>query len=297
MTHLRKLMLEELQRRNYSQNTVETYTFILKEFTQYFHRAPDQLGPEHIRQYQVHLFRERKLSSNSVRPRVAALRFFFCKTLKRPYPIEEVPYPKAPRRLPTILTQDEAVRLIDAASNLFHRAMLMTVYSTGMRRAEMCQLKVEDIDSERMLIHIRQGKGRRDRDVPLSPKLLETLRQYWLWMRPKTYLFPGTVNGSRADKPITAKMLWEACREAAQRAGITKAVRPHLLRHSFATHLLEGGADLPTLQALLGHADLKPTSIYLHLSERHLKAAGTPLDNVELSSPDQVKRSRRLHKK
>jgi integrase/recombinase XerD len=208
-----------------------------------------------------------------------------------------VPYPKAPRRLPTILTQDEAVRLIDAASNLFHRAMLMTVYSTGMRRAEMCQLKVEDIDSDRMLIHIRQGKGRRDRDVPLSPKLLETLRQYWLWMRPKTYLFPGTINGSRADKPITAKMLWEACREAAQRASINKSVRPHLLRHSYATHLLEGGADLPTVQALLGHADLKPTSIYLHLSERHLKAAGTPLDNVELSSPDQVKRSRKLHKK
>ena len=180
------------------------------------------------------------------------------------------------------------MRLINSACNLFHRAMLMTVYSTGMRRAEMCQLKVADIDSDRMLIHIRQGKGRRDRDVPLSPKLLETLRQYWLWMKPKTYLFPG---------PITPKMLWEACREAAQRAGITKAVRPHLLRHSFATHLLEGDADLPTLQALLGHADLKPTSIYLHLSERHLRAAGTPLDNVELSSLDQVKRSRKLHKR
>jgi integrase/recombinase XerD len=175
--------------------------------------------------------------------------------------------------------------------------MLMTAYSTGMRRAEMCQLKVEDIDSDRMLIRIRQGKGRRDRDVPLSPKLLETLREYWRWMKPKTYLFPGTVNGSRADKPITPKMLWAACREAAQRAGITKPVHPHLLRHSFATHLLEGGADLPTVQALLGHADLKPTSIYLHLSERHLRAAGTPLDNAQLSSLDQVKRSRRLHKK
>ena len=269
----------------------------MEAFAKYFHRSPDQLGPEQIRAYQVYLFTERKLNARTVGHHTAALRFFFCKTLKRAYPIEEVPYPKAPRRLPTILTQDEAVRLIDAASNLFHRAMLMTVYSTGMRRAEMCQLKVEDIDSERMLIHIRQGKGRRDRDVPLSPKLLETLRQYWLWMKPKTYLFPGTVNGSRADKPITPKMLWEACREAAQRAGITKAVRPHLLRHSFATHLLEGGADLPTVQALLGHADLKPTSIYLHLSERHLRAAGTPLDNVVLSSPDQVKRSRKLHKK
>src|ERR1700687_1378800 len=200
-------MLEELQRRNYSQTTVKGYLKIVEAFAKYFHRSPDQLGPEQIRAYQVYLFTERKLNARTVGHHTAALRFFFCKTLKRPYPIEEVPYPKAPRRLPTILTQDEAVRLIDAASNLFHRAMLMTVYSTGMRRAEMCQLKVEDIDSDRMLIHIRQGKGRRDRDVPLSPKLLETLRQYWLWMRPKTYLFPGTVNGSRADKPITAKML------------------------------------------------------------------------------------------
>jgi site-specific recombinase XerD len=148
-----------------------------------------------------------------------------------------------------------------------------------------------------MIIHIRQGKGGKDRDVPLGAGTLETLREYWRWMRPKTYMFPGTIKGSRADKPITPKVLWEACREAAARAGITKAVWPHLLRHSFATHLVEAGADLPTVQALLGHTDLKPTSIYLHLSERHIKAAGTPLDNMELSSPGQVKRSRKLHKK
>ena len=297
MTHLRTMMLEELQRRNYSQTTVKAYLKIVEAFAKHFHRPPDQLGPDQIRSYQVYLLKERKLGVRTVGHHTAALRFFFCKTLKRAYPIEEVPYPKAPRRLPTVLTRGEAIRLIDSASNLFHRAMLMTVYSTGMRRAEMCNLKVEDLDSDRMLIHIRQGKGRRDRDVPLSPKLLDTLREYWRWMKPKTYLFPGTVNGSRADKPITPKVLWEACREAAQRAGITKPVRPHLLRHTFATHLVEGGADLPTVQALLGHADLKPTSIYLHLSERHLKAAGTPLDNAELSSLDQVKRSRRLHQK
>ncbi len=297
MTQLRKMMLEELQRRNYSQTTVKGYLKIVASFAKHFHCSPDQLGAEQIRAYQVYLITERKLNARTVGHHTAALRFFFCKTLKRNYPVEEVPYPKAPRRLPIILTQEEAVRLIDSASNLFHRAMLMTVYSTGIRRAEMCHLKVEDIDSARMLIHIRQGKGRRDRDVPLSPKLLETLREYWRWMKPKTYLFPGTVNGSRADKPITPKILWEACRKAAQRAGITKAVRPHLLRHSFATHLLEGGADLPTLQALLGHADLKPTSIYLHMSERHLRAAGTPLDKLELSSLDQVKRSRKLHKR
>jgi integrase/recombinase XerD len=297
VTQLRKMMLEELQRRNYSQTTVNTYLKVVEDFARHFHRPPDELGKEQIRAYQVHLFQERKLGVRTVGLHTAALRFFFCKTLKRMYPVEEVPYPRAPRRLPIILTREEAIRLIDSASNLFHRAMLITMYSTGMRRAELCRLKVEDIDSTRMLIHIRQGKGGKDRDVPLSPKVLETLREYWRWMKPKTYMFPGTINGSRADKPITPKVLWEACREAAQRAGITKAVRPHLLRHSFATHLVEGGADLPTVQALLGHTDLKPTSIYLHLSERHIKAAGTPLDNMELSSPDQVKRSRKLHKK
>lgn len=222
------------------------------------------------------------------------MRFFFVKTLKRPYPVEEVPYPKQPRRLPIVLSQEEAVALLNSAKNLYHRAMLMTLYSTGMRRAELCKLKVEDIDSKRMIVHIRQGKGGKDRDVPLSPILLETLREYWRWMRPRTYLFPGTVNCRRADKPITSKVIWEACVEAAKNAGIAKRVSPHLLRHSFATHLMENGADLPTVQALLGHTDLKPTSIYLHLSERHLKAAGTPLDQATLAPLDQVKRSRRL---
>jgi integrase/recombinase XerD len=297
VTHLRKLMLEELQRRNYSQTTVTAYLKTVEDFAKHFHKAPDQLGPDEIRSYHVYLLKERKLGARTVRNHTAALRFFFCKTLKRNYPVEEVPYPKAPRRLPIILTQEEALRLIDSASNLFHRAMLMTLYSAGIRRAELCRLKVEDIDSQRMILHIRQGKRNRDRDVPLSLKLLETFREYWRWMRPKTYLFPGTKDGGRADKPITPKVLWEACRDAAQRAGITKSVRPHLIRHSFATHLVEGGADLPTVQLLLGHSDLKATSIYLHLSQRHLKAAGTPLDKLELSSPEQVKRSRKLHKK
>jgi site-specific recombinase XerD len=290
-------MLEELQRRNYSKTTVNAYLKMVESFANHFHRSPDQLGPEEIRAYQVHLFTQRKLGPRTVGHHTAALRFFFCKTLKRNYPVEEVPYPKAGRKLPIILTQEEAVRLIDSASNLFHRAMLMTLYSTGMRRAELCHLKVEDIDSTRMIVHIRHGKRNRDRDVPLSPKLLETLREYWRWMQPKTYLFPGTQNGWRADKPITPKVLWEACREAAQAAGISKNVRPHLLRHSFATHLVESGADLPTVQLLLGHSDLKATSIYLHLSERHLKAAGTPIDKAEFSEPKQVKRSRRLHKR
>jgi integrase/recombinase XerD len=297
VTQLRKMMLEELQRRNYSQTTVKSYIRSVKAFAEYFHQPPDQLGPEHIRTWQVHLLQEKNIGVRTVRNETAALRFFFLKTLKRPYPLEEIAYPKPPHNLPTILSQEESVRLIESASNLYHRTMLMTLYSTGMRRAELCHLKVKDIDSQRMLIHIRQGKGNRDRDVPLSPKLLETLREYWRWMKPQTYLFPGTLNGWRADKPITPKIIWTACREAAQRAGITKPVRPHLIRHSFATHLVEQGADLPTVQALLGHATLKPTSIYLHLSQRHLQAAGTPLDKVQLSSLDHVKRSRKLHKK
>jgi integrase/recombinase XerD len=297
VTHLHKLMLEELQRRNYSQTTVTGYLKTVADFAKYFQRPPDQLGPDEIRTYQLHLLNDRKQGVQTVGTQTAALRFFFCKTLKRNYPVEEVPYPRAPRKLPIILTQEEAVRLIDSASNLFHRAMLMTLYSTGMRRAELCHLKVADIDSVRMLINIRHGKRNRDRGVQLCPKLLETLREYWRWMRPKTYLFPGTVNNWRADKPITPKVLWEACREAAQAAGITKDVRPHLLRHSFATHLLENGADLPTVQLLLGHSDLKATSIYLHLSERHLKAAGTPIDKAQFSALEQVKRSRKLHKR
>jgi len=297
VTHLRELMLQELQRRNYSQTTVTSYIKIVADFAKYFQRPPDQLGPDDIRAYQLHLLQERKQGVRTVGTQTAALRFFFCKTLKRNYPVQEVPYPRAPRKLPIILTQEEAVRLIDSASNLFHRAMLMTLYSTGMRRAELCHLQVADIDSVRMLIHIRHGKRNRHRDVPRMPKLLETLREYWRWMRPKMYLFPGTKDGWRADKPITPKVLWEACREAAQAAGITKDVRPHLLRHSFATHLLENGADLPTVQLLLGHSDLKATSIYLHLSERHLKAAGTPIDKAQFSEAKQVKRSRRLHKR
>ena len=198
-------MLEELQRRHYAQTTVMAYLSTVEAFAKHFHRSPDQLGPDQIRSYQVHLLEEKKLGVRTVAHRTAALRFFFSKTLKRTCPIEEVPYPKTPRRLPIILSQQETVRLIEGASNLFHRAMLMTLYSTGMRRAELCHLKVEDIDSERMLVDIRHGKGGRDRAVPRSPKLLETLREYWRWRKPKTHLFPGTVNGWRADKPITPK--------------------------------------------------------------------------------------------
>ena len=159
MTRLRKMMLDELQRRNYAQSTVEAYISALREPAAYFKRPPDQLGPEHIRQFQLYLIRDRKLAINTVKQRMAAVQFFFARTLKRPYLREDFPYPKGPRRLPVILSQEEVTQLIDSACNLFHRTMLMTLYSTGTRRAELCRLQVTDIDSQRMMVHIPQGKG------------------------------------------------------------------------------------------------------------------------------------------
>lgn len=296
MTHLRKMMLEELQRRNYAPTTVKAYIRIVQEFAQYFQQPPHHLGPHHLRQYQAYLFQDRKLEAGTVQQQVAALRFFYGKTLKRRYRLEDIPWPKRHRKLPEILSREEVARLIDAAGNLFHRTLLMTLYSTGMRRAELCRLRVTDIDSQRMVIHVRQGKGGRDRDVPLSQKLLETLRVYWRWMKPKNYLFPGTVKNWRADVPITPKVPWQACQQAAQRAGISKHVSPHTLRHSYATHLLEAGADLRTIQVLLGHRELEHTTIYLHLSRKHLTAVANPLDTIHVSSPENIPRSRKLQK-
>jgi integrase/recombinase XerD len=234
VTHLRKMMLEELQRRNYSQKTTKAYLRTVWEFAKYFHRSPEELGPEHIREFQAHLFTVRKLAANSVAQRTAALRFLFVKTLKRAYMLEHIPFPKIPLRLPTVLSPEEVTHLIEAAPNLLYRTILMTLYSTGMRRAELVQLKAGDIDKELMLIHIREGKGKRDRNVPLSLKLLDALREYWRWMKPTTYVFPGVVEGLRVDAPVSDKIVWHACRVAAQRAGITKRVHPHTLRQASA---------------------------------------------------------------
>jgi integrase/recombinase XerD len=213
MTQLRKKMLEELQRRNYSHRTAKTYVRIIRDFAKHFHHPPDKLGPEQIRQYQAYLFQTKKLSVATVSQYVSALRFLFVKTLRRHFLAEHIPFPKSPRRLPTVLSPEEVARLIDSASNLYHRTLLMTLYSTGMRRSELCRLQV-NIDSQRMMIRIR-GKGNHDRDVPLSPKLLETLRTYWRWMKPRTFLFPGPVDRWRADVPITSNNVWLACRQAA----------------------------------------------------------------------------------
>jgi len=297
VTHLRQAMLDELQRRNYAKTTVDAYLHAVDHFAKHFKRSPDRLTLDHLRTYQAYLLRERKLGSRTVRLHVAALRFFFVKTLRRRYALDDTPYPKVPRRLPTILTLEEVKRLIASARTLTERTMLMVLYSTGMRNAEMRHLQVRDIDSQAMLVHIQHGKGGRDRYVPLSATLLVTLREHWRWMKPTTWLFPGTIDNWRADKPITPKVVWDACRTAAERAGIEKRVSAHTLRHSYATHLLEGGADLRTIQLLLGHVKLEHTVLYLHLSRRHLQAVANPLDTMAIPAPDTVRRSRRLHKR
>jgi integrase/recombinase XerD len=297
VTHLRQTMLDELQRRNYAKTTVESYIHAVERFAKHFHRPPDQLSQEHLREYQAYLLRERKLGPRTVKLHVSALRFFFVKTLRRRYLLDDTPYPKVPRRLPAILAVDEVTRLIDGARNLTDRTMLMVLYSTGMRNAELRHLQVRDIDSRRMLIHIQHGKGGRDRYVPLSATLLDTLRVYYRWMRPVAWLFPGTIQNWRADKPITPKVVWEACRVAATRAQLQKRVSPHLLRHSYATHLVEAGADLRTVQLLLGHVKLEHTVIYLHLSQRHLQAVPNPLDAMAVSQADTTRRTRRLQRR
>ena len=283
MTQLRKMMLEELERRNYAQSTTRAYLRTIEDLARYFKRPPDQLAPEHIREYQAYLFRERKLSPNTVNQRTGALRFFFIVVLKKPWSIAETPYPRRNFRLPKILSQEQVAKLIDSATTPFYRAILMTLYATGLRRAELADLKVSDVDSERMVIHVRGGKGRKDRDVMLSPVLLDALRQYWrsLRRRPKTWLFPGN-RWHTGERPISSKVVWQACREAAESAGLGTDVHPHTLRHCFATHLLEAGADLRTIQILLGHRDLEETTIYLHLSNLHLNATASPLDRLGL---------------
>ncbi len=242
------------------------------------------MGLRHIREYQAELFQKHKLSTGTVNNRLAALRFFYIKTLKKNWSIAETPYPKRPFHLPSILSQEEVTQLINAALTPYHRILLLTLYATGVRNAELTHLKVRDIDSKlyatgvrnaelthlkvrdidskRMVIHIQGGKGRRDRDVMLSPKLLEELREHWrrLPRKSREWLFPGN-RWHNSAQPINTKTPRNACKEAAKRAGIKKQVHPHTLRHCFATHLLEAGADLRTIQILLGHRDLKETTI------------------------------------
>ena len=284
-------MLEELERRNYTAGTIHHYLRFVERFAEHFGKSPDKLGPDHLRSYQAYLLRERKLCAGSVEHHVAALRFLYLRTLHRPEFREYLPYPRVRSKLPIILSREEVTRLIEASSGLFERTLLTVLYGTGMRRAELARLKVADVDSQRMVIHVNNGKGGKDRDLPLSPALLDTLRAYWRWLKPRTFLFPSRLHRDK-EQPITDKIVWRVCAEARKRAGITKKVSPHLVRHSWATHLLEAGTDLRTIQLLLGHEDLEVTARYLHLSQQHLQQVVNPLDALKLS---RVEQSRQLY--
>ena len=289
MTPLRQKMLEELQRRDFSPSTIRAYIRSVRDFAAYFHRSPVQLGPEELRQYQLYLLKEKQLAHGSVQNRLAALRFFFKKTLKRRDPeFDDIGLSRRPKKLPVVLSPEEVVQLIEAAPNIRHRTILMLLYSAGLRRTEASQLRLSDIDSKRMIIHVHEGKGSRDREIPLTPKLLEVLREYWraCKVKPRVYLFPTPVGPQTEERPVSDKTIWNACRDTAMRAKLSKRIGPHTLRHTFATHLLEAGTDIRTIQMLLGHEDIKDTTVYLHLSRRHLEATTNPLDQIDVRDFD-----------
>jgi integrase/recombinase XerD len=227
MTQLRQRMLEELQRRNYSPGTIRLYLRHVADFAQHFRRSPDQLGAEDIRQYQLFLIQQKKLAWSSYNQIVCALRFFYAKTLKRAFLLQDIPFPRKEQRLPLILSPEEVEKILTVPPHLKSRALLMTIYAAGLRRSEVARLRVSDIDSARMTITVHQGKGQKDRVVMLSPVLLETLRQYWRYHKPKQWLFPG----ENPDQPISGNDVFMVFHNAVRRAGITKKVSPHSLRH------------------------------------------------------------------
>ena len=254
MTQLRQRMLEELQRRNYSSKTIRLYLRHVAQFAQYFHRSPDQLGAEEIRQYQLFLIQEKKLAWSSYNQIVCALRFFYAKTLKRAFLLQDIPFPRKEQRLPLILSQEEVARILTAPSHLKSRALLMTIYATGLRRSEAAHLRVNDIDSARMTITVH-GKGQKDRVVMLSPVLLEILRQYWRHNKPKQWLFPG----ENPDHPISDNDVFAVFHNAVRRAGITKKVSPHSLRQASAYYTT---FQSPFILKTIGLGQVQSAAVY-----------------------------------
>jgi site-specific recombinase XerD len=274
MTELRQRMIQDMKIRNYSPRTIEAYTRHVACFAGHFGRSPDQLGPEEIRQYQVYLVEQKKASWSAFNQAVCALRFLYGTTLRRPWPVTMIPFGKKPKTLPAVLGPEEVQRLLGCAYPLKQRVILTVLYAAGLRLDEALHLEVRDIDAARMLLRVACGKGAKERLVPMSPRLLECLRDYWRKYRVKTWLFPG----SNPDRPLNPSAVQSACRRAAAEAGLTKRITPHCLRHSYATGLLEAGVDLLTIGRLLGHACFSSTLIYLHVRRPHLQSAPSPLD-------------------
>lgn len=279
MGMLRDRMIRELRLRRYAPGTQKSYLEAVVGLTKHFRIAPDQLSAKQVQDYLLYLMMERKLHWNTVNTICSGLTFFYTQTLKRPDVAAAMPLRRTPRQLPEVLSALELQALFAAADNQQHRALLMTTYGGGLRVSEVIKLRPRDIDSQRMMIRVVAGKRARDRYTLLSVRLLEELRAYWRAYRPLTWLFPAR----RPEKPFNDDKAREVFNRAKAKAGIRKAGSIHLLRHCFATHLLEAGVDLRTIQILMGHASIDSTIWYLHVTRKKLDATQNPLDLLDLS--------------
>lgn len=283
MTPLRQKMIRELELHRKSPRTVDAYVTAVVQLAQHFGRSPDRITIEEIRDFLHYLITDRKLAFSSCNQKLAGIRFFFQHVLGRRGFDLRVPA-KRSGRLPEPLSRGEITRLIEATTNRKHRVLLMTCYAAGLRVSELVHLKLQDIHSERMLIRVDQGKGRKDRYTLLSPRLLEELRDYWREYRPRGWLFANQA-GTGSLHPTSAQKIYYAAKE---RARIEHGHGIHSLRHSFATHLVECGVDLPTIQRLMGHTSLATTARYLHVSNQHLQSVSSPLELLRLPQPAEV---------
>ena len=274
LSPLAQRMAGDMLVRNLSQRTIDAYTYHVERFSRYFDKPLDQLGPEEVRSYQIHLIEVRKASWSAFNQAVCGLRFLYHVTLPRPWVVQQIPFGKRPKRLPSVLGSEEVSQLLACVPLLKHRTVLVTLYAAGLRLSEATHLRIRDIDGQRMQIHITNGKGRKERLVPISPRLLQELREYWKHDRPSNFLFPGKT----PDVPLSSATIQKACKLAAALARISKLVTPHTLRHSYATGLLEAGVDLLTIGRLLGHSSFTTTMIYLHVRRPHLDSTPSPLD-------------------
>lgn len=282
MTPLRQRFLDDLRLRNLSPGTQVVYVHAVEQLARFYRRSPERLNREQVRQFLIHLVTERKVAPSTLNVYRCALLWFYRTTLGRDWVLRDIACAKTGRKLPVILSRDEVARFLGSIRHPKYRAVFSTAYATGLRVSELTHLELRDIDSQRMVVRVRQGKGQKDREVMLSPKLLDELRAYWRLTKPRRWLFPSTEDPTR---PMHRVMVYRACRQFARRAGLTKPVSPHTLRHTFATHLLEAGTNIRTIQALLGHRSLRTTALYTLVSHSQILAAASPYDSLETGEP------------
>jgi integrase/recombinase XerD len=278
MTPLRKRMMDDMKLRNLAENTQAAYLRAVEKLAQFYGKSPDHLNEEQIRNYLLYLVNERRVANGTYIVHLCGLRFFYRNTLERSSMVDSIAFPKEERKLPEVLSMEEIQQFFDALKSLKHRAIMMTMYAGGFRVSEVVALRTKDIDSQRMLIRVHQGKGRKDRFVPLAERALEILREYWKAARPKDFLFPGPGKSGH----MSCAAVWLASKNARRKAGIQKNISPHTLRHSFATHAHENGMSLRVLQMLLGHRSLRTTGMYTKVSRAQIQSAVSPLDLLDM---------------